>query len=54
VPEDRDGDVPLYISDCSRLFGHTNWRPKRDAECVLSDILGWIRSDRERVGEVLG
>ncbi|MBN8868861.1 MAG: NAD-dependent epimerase/dehydratase family protein [Solirubrobacterales bacterium] len=54
VPEDRDGDVPLYISDCSRLFAHTNWRPKRDAECVLADILGWIRSDRDRVGEVLG
>jgi CDP-paratose 2-epimerase len=53
VREDRDGDVPLYISDCSRLFAHTGWRPKRDAECVLADILGWIRADRDRVGEVL-
>jgi CDP-paratose 2-epimerase len=54
VPEDRDGDVPLYISDTSRLFAHTSWRPKRDAECVLSDIHKWIESDRDRVGEVLG
>jgi len=54
VPEDRDGDVPLYISDCSRLFAHTSWRPKRDAECVLADIHKWIGSDRDRVGAVLG
>jgi CDP-paratose 2-epimerase len=54
VQEDRDGDVPLYISDTSRLYDHTSWRPKRDAECVLSDIHEWIDSDRDRVGEVLG
>lgn len=54
IQEDREGDVPLYISDTSRLYAHTSWRPKRDAECVLSDIHNWIDSDRERVGEVLG
>lgn len=54
VPEDREGDVPLYISDCSRLFGHTSWRPKRDAECVLTDVHGWLASNRELVGSVLG
>ncbi|HRV59825.1 MAG TPA: NAD-dependent epimerase/dehydratase family protein [Solirubrobacterales bacterium] len=54
VSEDRDGDVPLYISDCSRLFEHTSWRPGRDAKCVLADIHEWIESDRDRVGEVLG
>jgi CDP-paratose 2-epimerase len=54
IPEDRDGDVPLYISDCSKLFAHTSWRPKRDAECVLADIHDWIESDRDRLGAVLG
>lgn len=54
VTEDREGDVPLYISDCSRLHTHTDWRPKRDAECVLTDIHAWLQSDRERVGKVLG
>lgn len=54
TPEDRDGDVPLYLSDCSRLFAHTSWRPKRDAECVLGDIHRWIDADRDRLGEVLG
>lgn len=54
VREDRDGDVPLYLSDCSQLFAHTDWRPKRDAECVLADIHRWLVSDRERFGAVLG
>ena len=25
----RPGDVPIYVSDCSRLFAHTAWRPRR-------------------------
>jgi CDP-paratose 2-epimerase len=41
-PEDRPGDVPVYISDCARLHGLTAWRPKRDAKRVLADIHAWI------------
>jgi CDP-paratose 2-epimerase len=40
--EDRPGDVPVYISDCARLFAHTAWRPSRSARDVLSDIAEWI------------
>ena len=40
--EDRPGDVPVYISDCTRLFSHTAWRPSRSARDVLSDIADWI------------
>ena len=54
IPEDRKGDVPLYLSDCSKLYGHTSWRPRRDAECVLADIHDWLETDRERFGKVLG
>ncbi len=40
--EDRPGDVPVYISDCSRLYAHTAWRPSRSARDVLEDIAEWI------------
>lgn len=53
VPEDRDGDVPIYLSDCSRIHGHSGWRPRRDAECVLADIHEWIASDPERIEATL-
>jgi CDP-paratose 2-epimerase len=32
---DRPGDLRIYLSDCSRLFALTDWRPRRDARAVL-------------------
>jgi CDP-paratose 2-epimerase len=40
--EDRPGDVPVYLSDCSHLFAHTDWRPRRTPRDVLADIDAWI------------
>jgi CDP-paratose 2-epimerase len=53
VPETRPGDVPVYLSDCSQLFGLDEWRPRRSAEQVLSDIHEWIASDEERIAAAL-
>jgi CDP-paratose 2-epimerase len=44
---ERAGDVPVYISDCSRLHERTEWRPARTTDEILEDILHWIR-DHER------
>lgn len=52
--EDRPGDVPLYLSDCTRLFGLTDWRPRRGAREVLEDIAAWIRANAEDVRTALG
>lgn len=43
----RHGDVPIYIGDSARLFGHTDWRPRRSAGEILEDIFAWVR-DNER------
>ena len=51
--EERPGDVPLYVSDCSRLFGLTDWRPRRGARQVLEDIAGWIEANAEDVRAAL-
>lgn len=48
-PQTRPGDVPLYISDCRRLFQHTDWRPRRTARQVLEDIFTWIRENEAAV-----
>jgi CDP-paratose 2-epimerase len=42
VPETRPGDVPVYVSDCSALYEHTDWRPRRTPRDVLADIFAWI------------
>jgi CDP-paratose 2-epimerase len=53
VTETRQGDVPIYLSDCARLFELDEWRPQRSAEQVLSDINDWIAADPERIAEAL-
>jgi len=39
---DRPGDVPVYLSDCARLYAHSGWRPRRTARDVLVDIAAWV------------
>jgi CDP-paratose 2-epimerase len=40
--EDRPGDIPIYISDCSRLHELTSWGPRHGPAEILSDIHRWI------------
>jgi CDP-paratose 2-epimerase len=53
VEETRAGDVPIYISDCSRLFRLNEWRPRRGAQQVLADIQKWIAADEARIAQAL-
>jgi CDP-paratose 2-epimerase len=53
VLETRAGDVPIYLSDCSRLFSLDEWRPRRSAEQVLADIHDWVVADEERIAAAL-
>jgi CDP-paratose 2-epimerase len=51
--EDRPGDVPLYVSDCARLFALTDWRPRHPARRVLEDIATWLRAHGSAVRSTL-
>jgi CDP-paratose 2-epimerase len=53
VAETRTGDVPIYISDCARLFGLDDWRPQRSAKRILADIHEWVAADRNRIAAAL-
>jgi CDP-paratose 2-epimerase len=53
-PQERPGDVPLYLSDCTRLFSLTSWRPQRGAREILADIDAWVRENEEMVRGALG
>jgi CDP-paratose 2-epimerase len=43
--EARPGDVPLYISDCARLFERTDWRPRHTPREILAGIQAWIEEN---------
>jgi len=53
VLETRQGDVPVYLSDCARLFGLDQWRPRRSGREVLTDIQAWVADDPERIAAAL-
>jgi CDP-paratose 2-epimerase len=52
--ETRPGDVRMYLSDCARLFEHTDWRPQRGPRDILEDIYEWIRQNERSVLAALG
>jgi CDP-paratose 2-epimerase len=54
TPEERAGDVPIYISDCARLFERTSWRPSRTARDTLADLAAWIGEHADRLRDSLG
>jgi CDP-paratose 2-epimerase len=53
VERTRAGDVPIYLSDCTKIFGLDEWRPQRSAEQVLADIHAWIAADERRIAQAL-
>jgi CDP-paratose 2-epimerase len=53
-PERRPGDVPIYISDCARLFERTDWRPRRSARQTLADLNDWIDGHTSELQQSLG
>lgn len=53
VPERRHGDVPIYVSDCERLYSRTTWRPRRDPGEILDDTWRWIVDNADSISRAL-
>jgi CDP-paratose 2-epimerase len=53
VPENRVMDIPVYYSDCTRLFAKTSWRPQRNAETILTDTYHWLLAHSDQLKAVL-
>jgi CDP-paratose 2-epimerase len=53
APATRPGDVRIYLSDCSRLFEHTDWRPRRGPREVLADTFEWISGNERSLARAL-
>jgi CDP-paratose 2-epimerase len=53
-PQTRAGDVPIYLSDCDLLYGHTDWRPRQRPRQILEAIFLWINQHERAVERALG
>jgi len=42
VPENRTGDMPIFITDSRKISSMTGWQPQRDGRKLIQDIFDWI------------
>ena len=52
-PETRPADLRIYVSDCSKLYRATSWRPQRSLERTVRDTSEWARDHRAEVSHLL-
>jgi CDP-paratose 2-epimerase len=49
VPQTASVDVPVYITDTTRVREATGWTPSYDAAAIVDDIATWIEGDIDRL-----
>lgn len=54
VSGNRPADVPLYVTDNTRIHAATGWSPSRSMETVVTDVHDWILASRNDLAPILG
>ncbi|ABA22959.1 3-beta hydroxysteroid dehydrogenase/isomerase [Trichormus variabilis ATCC 29413] len=49
----RQGDIPIYITDSSKIISKTGWKPTMNPEQTLRDIYSWILEYEEFLQPIL-
>ncbi|MFM6077123.1 MAG: NAD-dependent epimerase/dehydratase family protein, partial [Dolichospermum sp.] len=52
IPENRIGDVPIFITDSRKVMNATGWQPQRDAKTTLTEIYEWICQFESQVSDI--
>ncbi len=53
VYENRKGDIPVYISDNTKIKTITGWQPQKSMEDILQDVFNWIHSNEKQLKAIL-
>ena len=54
VLTDRPGDLPLFITDSSKVIQRTGWQPQFSPQQTLESIFEWIRAHEAALKPILG
>jgi CDP-paratose 2-epimerase len=49
IPENRTGDMPIFITDSRKVIEAAGWQPKRDGKTLILDIHNWIRQNEKQL-----
>ncbi|URD51514.1 NAD-dependent epimerase/dehydratase family protein [Chroococcidiopsis sp. CCNUC1] len=52
LPASRMGDVPIFITDSSKVMYATGWQPQKDAKTTLTEIYEWLHKFEHQVSEI--
>jgi len=52
VKENRVGDIPLYISDCSKIKKLSGWKPQKDVGETIFEISKWVKENKKELGMI--
>ncbi|TSC91688.1 MAG: CDP-paratose 2-epimerase [Candidatus Berkelbacteria bacterium Licking1014_85] len=53
VNKNRPNDIRIYISDCSKIFQKTGWRPRKKIDQTVLEITKWINDNKDKLENIL-
>ena len=53
VAENRSADIPIYITDNTKITNHCGWKPQIGPKEILSDVFEWLKNNEESVKKLL-
>jgi CDP-paratose 2-epimerase len=53
ITENRSADIPIYITDNTKITALTGWKPMHSIEKIVGDINQWISENEEALAYVL-
>jgi len=53
VAENRKGDIPLYITDNTKITNEIGWAPKRNVKDIVTDTFNWIHKNEKQLKPIL-
>lgn len=53
IEKNREGDIPIFISDNAKVMKRTGWKPEIGIEQTISEISNWIKSNSEKLNPIL-
>ncbi len=53
VIENRSADIPIYITDNTKITSLSGWKPKIGTEEILGDVYKWLRENENSVKKLL-
>jgi CDP-paratose 2-epimerase len=49
----REGDIRIYVTDNSKIYKNTSWRPVRSVRETMQEIYEWIQQNEAQLKNIL-